>query len=363
MRCNRTFIALTTICALTIWSVTGCDNATDTDASNDISSRTQTVDLDDAYGGYNTADERPAFGDPYLQENYGADANLAFAADNADTTRPDPRRPRRFLMVTWGNLRADTTINFGTDWSGSLCAENAAIRVLRTIRFEEPGDHILPRTSRQCVEWASHTQPSFDGILVSLHREPCDSLVSIRAAVDSLCGDPLRVTFKTGPLTVSFTQEELKDLHRVIPVDDAGNAVAFNTITLLPAACPSGFLAGQWKDVENERYDGIFRGQWVSENGLHEGFLRGVYGTNRRGDHVFFGKWVSADGTFRGLLKGRYGRGLNTVSDRADGWFAGVWFNRRLLVGGELKGVWGQGNEKEKEGGFFRGAWTARCRR
>jgi hypothetical protein len=283
-------------------------------------------------------------------------------AADSDTTRPDYRRPRRFLLITWGNLRDDSTITFSTDWSGSLCVENGAVRALRTVRFER-GDYLLPRASRACVEWVSHTQPDFDGVLLALHREPCDSLISVSTAVDSLCGEPLRVTFKTGPLTVSFTQDELKDLHKVIPVDDAGNAVAFNTLVLMPGECRHGFLAGQWKHVDNERFDGIFRGQWVSENGLHEGFLRGVYGTNRRGEHVFFGKWITADGTFRGLLKGRYGRGLDAATnDQVDGWFRGVWFNRSLTVGGGLHGVWGEG-EKEGEGGFFRGAWAARCLR
>jgi hypothetical protein len=337
----------------------GCDNATDTDAPNDISTREQVIDLNDPYGGYNTADERPAFGDPYLQENFGAGENLAFAAADSDTTRPDHRRPRRFLMVTWGNLRADSTIDFSTDWSGSLCVENGAVRPLKTIRFER-GDYLLPRTSRECIEWVSHTRPSFDGVLVSLHRMPCDSLVSIAATVDSLCGEPLSVTFETGPLTITFTQDELKDLHRVIPVDDAGNAVAFNTLVLMPGECPQGFLAGQWKDVEHDRYDGIFRGQWVSDNGLHNGYLRGVYGVNRRGVPVFFGKWISEDGRFRGLLKGRYGRLPEDNDTRADGWFRGVWVNRSLSVAGGLHGVWGKG-ETEREAGFFRGAWAVRC--
>ncbi len=356
---NRTSSAIALLVILSAWIIPGCDNATDTDAPNDISSRTQTINLDDPYGGYNLADERPAFGDPYLQANYGAETNLAFAAADTDTPRIDRRRPHRYLLVTWGNLRADSLINFSTDWTGSLCVENGAVRALRTVRFE-PGDYLEPRTSRACVNWVSHTQPSFDGVLLSLHRTPCDSLVALGVTSDSLCGEPLKVTFDTGPLTISFTQDELKDLHRVISVDDAGNAVAFNTLLLMPGECPQGFLAGQWKDVENERYAGLFRGQWVSENGLHEGFLRGVYGVNQRGDHVFFGKWISADGTFKGLLKGRYGRDADLTDGTKDGWFNGVWFNRRLLVGGGLRGVWGEG-EAEK-GGYFRGKWNARCR-
>jgi hypothetical protein len=360
----RTMSYSALLCVLVVWGTTGCENTTDADAPNDIATRTQVINLDDAYGGYNTADEAPAFDDPYLRAMYGPDAaNFALAGGGADSTL-DRRLPHRFLLVTWGNLRADSTIDFATDWTGSLCVENGFVRPLRTIRFE-PGDHlVLPPSSRHCVEWVSHTRPSFDGVLVSLHRMPCDSLVSVAAVADSLCGDQITVTFSTGPLTVSFTQDEIKDLHKVIPVDNAGNAVAFNTLVLMPGDCPTGFLAGQWKKVEGERYAGIFRGQWVSENGLHEGFLRGVYGANGRGENVFFGKWISENGRFRGLLKGRYGRNpaVAAVDDTVDGWFAGVWFSRQLRVGGELKGVWGEG-EKEGEGGYFRGAWAAHCRR
>jgi hypothetical protein len=362
MQRNRTLWNLAMLALLSVWTVHGCDQATNTDAPNDISSRTQTVDLDDPYGGYNTADEQPAFGDASLAADYGPDGETA-VYDNVDLTRTDNRHPRRFLMITWGNLRADSLIGFSTDWSGSLCAENAVIRVLRTIRFEEPRDHLVPRTSRECVEWVSHTQPRFDGILVSLHGMRCDSLPTVSARPDTLCEEPLSVTFKTGPLTVTFSKDELVNLHKVIPVDDAGNAVAFNTLVLAPAACPEGFLSGEWKDVEGERYAGRFRGKWVSENGLHQGYLRGVYGENSRGHHVFFGKWISESGAFKGLLAGRYGflPNVRVTETEAEGWFAGVWFSRGLRIQGDLKGVWGKG-EGEGEGGYFRGAWAARCR-
>jgi hypothetical protein len=362
MQRNRTLCNLAMLALLSVWLVNGCDQSTGTDTANDISSRTQTIDLDDPYGGYNTADEQPAFGDAFLAAEYGPEADVA-VNDGVDTTRIDRRHPRRFLMITWGNLRADSLIDFPTDWSGSLCAENGFIRVLRTIRFD-PHDYLLPRTSRECVEWVSHTQPHFDGILVSLHGVQCDSPPTVAAKPDTLCEKALSVTFKTGPLTVTFSKEELVNLHKVIAVDDDGNAVAFNTLVLSPAACPEGFLSGQWRDVEGERYAGVFRGQWVSENGLHQGYLRGVYGDNSRGHHVFFGKWIGENGAFRGLLAGRYGLlpSVRVTETEAEGWFAGVWFSRGLHVKGDLKGVWGSG-EDESEGGFFRGAWAARCRR
>ncbi len=348
--------------ALVVWAVSGCENTAGTDAANDISSRTQTVNLDDEFGGFNTADESPAFGDAMLAADYGPGSDVEVDDPMAADPRTifDRRHPRRFLMITWGNLRADSLINFTTDWTGGLCADNAVVVVNRTIRFD-PQDHLLPRTSRSCVEWVSYTQPHFDGVLVSLLPMRCDS-VTTGATVDSLCTLPVSVTFKTGPLTVTFTQDELADLHKVIPVDDAGNAVAFNTLVVMPGDCRGGFLAGQWKPVDGDaRIAGRFRGKWISENGVHMGYLRGIYGVNGRGNHVFFGKWITEGGAFQGLLKGRYGA-LPAVSTReADGWFEGVWYSRQLRVAGGLHGVWSTGND-DAAGGFFRGRWGAHCR-
>ncbi|HEU4930183.1 MAG TPA: hypothetical protein VFU38_10180, partial [Candidatus Krumholzibacteria bacterium] len=84
-----------------------CDSTTDGDPSQDIATREQKVDLEDAYGGFNTADEAPAFNDPFLISNYSAESNASLI-DNADTTHVDRRRGPRFLMITWGNLRADS---------------------------------------------------------------------------------------------------------------------------------------------------------------------------------------------------------------------------------------------------------------
>jgi hypothetical protein len=218
MNRNRTLATIAFALAVSAWAFVGCDQSTGTDSTNDVSNRTQSVNLNDPYGGYNTANEKPAFGDPYLLENYGAEASNVVALADEDSTRESRMRVHRFLLVTWGNLNADSTINFPTDWSGKLCVENGLVRPVRTVRFEEPRDHLVPSTSRSCVEWVSHTQPDFDGILFALHRVPCDSL----ATPDSLCASPISVTFTTGPLTVTFNQDELKDLHKVIQVDAAG---------------------------------------------------------------------------------------------------------------------------------------------
>lgn len=359
MKHNRWRLNLLAVTLTAAWLLAGCDNATDTDSTSDVSSRDQEINLDDNFGGYNTADEKAAFDDPMLLADYGPDSDVA-VYDDVDTTRTDRRHPR-YLMITWGNLRADSLIDFPTDWTGGLCAENGVVRVVRTVRFE-PRDHLEPRTSRECVEWVSHTQPHFDGVIVALYKTMnCDSLVD-PAHVDSLCDEPLSVTFKTGPLTITFTQDELMNLHRVIPVDDAGNAVAFNVVSREPGECANGFLAGQWKPSKGRNEHGVqgfFRGKWVSEDGLHMGYLKGVYGVRRNDEHVFFGKWVSDTGRFRGLLSGRYGL-LEETDTNANGWFEGVWYSRQLRSMGGLRGVWGTGQD-DVRGGFFRGVWRERC--
>ena len=131
------------------------------------------ANLNDAYGGYNLADEAPNFGDAMLAADYGPGAAVAVddpLANDRDIADREARAHRqRFLMITWGNLDADTTINYRTDWTGSLTVENGVALLKRTIRFDA-NDEILPRTSRDKIEWISFTRPHFDGILVKLHK-------------------------------------------------------------------------------------------------------------------------------------------------------------------------------------------------
>jgi hypothetical protein len=361
MKRTRTVLNLLMISLVAAWVVSGCENSAGTDSANDVSSRTQTINLDDTYGGYNTADESPAFDDAMLAADYGADSDVEVSDTTDDPAAVhDNLHAHRYLMITWGNLRADSLIDFPTDWSGSLCADNAVVVVRRTIRFDAR-DYLLPRTSRGCVEWVSHTQPHYDGILVSILPMRCDSMPTATAK-DTLCTKPFSVTFTTGPLTVTLSERDLVDLHRVVTVDDAGNAVAFNTFIVKPGDCPGGFLAGQWKPVQDERIAGRFRGKWISENGVHMGYLRGVYGENHGGDHVFFGKWINDTGRFQGLLSGSYGTAPAASTTEADGWFKGIWYSRELRVAGELGGAWGTGTGAT-DGGFFRGTWRRHCPR
>lgn len=348
---------MTLVALLVAWAVPGCLSPTSPTSSNDLVTRTETVNLDDPYGGYNLGDEPAAFSDPTMVSEFGPQTMAAFddptLGDSAVVRAMNRRAVRRYLMITWGNLRADSTIDFVTDWSGSLTVDNGALVLHRTIRFDAR-DQILPRTSRDKIEWVSFTKPSFDGILVAIHKILAPDSTADTLAVAPPETAPLTVTFATGPLTVTLSEDELTDLHRVVKVDEAGNAVAFNTITVMPSDCPAGFLAGQWHSVDR-RPGGAFRGKWISLNGVHMGYVRGVYGTNSSGEKVFFGKWITASGRFQGLLRGRY----DVAVDRPGGRFQGVWMGRDLRVLGGLAGEY----RADADGhGFFRGVWRKRCR-
>lgn len=352
------------LAVMLVWLLPGCNSPTeDTAVDDELMTREQVVDFDDEYGGFNFGDEAAAFDDPYLVDNYAPETD----AEYDDPIERDPvvaeltrcQRPRTYLMITWGNLEADTTIDFGTDWSGSLSAENGVICLKRTIRFDQE-DQILPRTSRDLLEWKSWTKPHFDGILVELHKVIKTDTLREPTSLDADYVAPMSITFDTPPLTVTINEEDLKDLHRVVKVDEAGNAVAFNTITVIPNRCQSGFLAGQWRNVP-DRPGGKFRGKWISHNGVHMGYLRGVYGVTSSGDKMFFGKWINHKGKFRGLLVGKYGN----FDDEPGGWFEGIWIGRNLNIEGRLGGVWKTGNyitaDNVAGGGFFRGRWARNC--
>lgn len=319
----------------------------------ELYTRDEVPNLDDPYGGFNLNDEAPAFGDQDLQEQFSPSSEVAYA----DRMEQDPRIdvinrrpiPKLYLRITWGNLRRDSTVNFATDWSGSLTVDNGVVVLKRLIRFE-PGDRILLRTARDKIEWISHTGLGFDGILVKVL--PVPELQPMATVIDSATV----ITFATEPLTVSFTFAELINIHRVIPVDSMGNAVAFDAVHLPPFPCPQGFLAGIWRD-NPDTVGGIFFGKWVSADGELRGHLRGFYGVNSNGEHVFFGKYVDMSGRFRGILRGTYERfgGSNM------GYFQGVWINRNLRIVGDLRGIW-LTDPRRQHGGFFAGHWRVRCR-
>ena len=356
MRWTNLLYASLLLTLLALWA--GCDSPSSESLDQDLLTREQTVDFDDPYGGFNFGDESPNFGDELLAAEYGPESvatydDLMQSDSNVLDSTSHPQR-RRYLLITWGNLRADTSINFATDWSGALHVKNGFVLLERLIRFEA-NDKILPRTSPDVLEWISYTRPHFDGILVSLHKPVHRDTTDTDSVIVDCNPDPIEVTFVTSPLTITFSEDELRDLHRVIRVDDAGNAVAFNTIEVEPQPCARGFLGGQWRNVP-DRPGGEFRGRWISYNGVHMGYLRGVFGVSSRGEEVFFGKWITQNGEFESLIRGHWRR----VPGEPRGWFEGEWLRRDLRIHGGLRGAWAV--SEDTGGGFFRGVWASNCR-
>ena len=67
--------SLTIIAAISlslVWLVAGCSSPNSgSDSDVDLMTRDQTLNLDDAYGGFNFGDEEPAFADAMLAADYG----------------------------------------------------------------------------------------------------------------------------------------------------------------------------------------------------------------------------------------------------------------------------------------------------
>ncbi len=291
------------------------------------------LNYEDDFGGYDTSDEPPGFGDETILEEMAEDAEVEFLEPEFTPTfdsldhRSDVRVRR--MDILWGMLEYDSTVTEVTDWSGSLEIERGAIRIATLIRFER-GDYIVkPRSDCSKLEWVSFTRPHFDGILVFIYDV---------SDLDET--EPNTVTFKTGPYERTFTMSELDSLSEIIEVDDIGNKVSFNSFITTPEDRERGFLTGRWAKSASER--GVFFGRWASWDGRFLGHVRGHWGANNDGERVFFGKWISRHGSFKGLLRGTWGSDetITDLAEPASGWFRGDWADRSLTVKGKLGGMW-----------------------
>ena len=306
--------------------------------------------LDSEFGGVTTDNEAPGFGDNELvaasadEVDPGDPLAVAIEADAAG----DPSVHAVFaLRVIWGQLRYNEASTAPTVWDGSVSVDSGRIGVRRLIRFEPEQDYlVLPRTAPNVVDFVSRTTVHNDGLLL---------LIGVNTATLADLSDNL-VTFATGPLTISFKLRELVALDTAIRVDDAGNAVMFNSFLVRPDQCPKGFLGGAWMANEDER-GGEFKGRWVSRSGELEGYLMGEYGVNSNGRHVFFGKYIDANGTFEGHLRGVWGP---APAPLRGGFFKGVFYDAQDRPAGRLHGHW---KADELGAGGFQGVWMLHCPR
>ena len=82
-----TFLLILLLVAMTAW-ITGCStDESPTSASDDLYTRDQTPDVNDAFGGFNLGDEDPAFGDPNFAAEFGDDPEYTDPFENDATIR------------------------------------------------------------------------------------------------------------------------------------------------------------------------------------------------------------------------------------------------------------------------------------
>jgi hypothetical protein len=232
------------------------------------------------------------------------------------------------------------------DWSGTASVDTGMVVLKRTLWFEYPRDHRLPRDSRRSFGWVSHTGPHKDGILFCILNPPTTSALA-----------PLDGVFKfaTGPLTQSFSFAELRaGLDKILPTDIDGNSVSIVSGVERPERCPGGFLAGYWRFRPGDEHGGGgFRARVVNQRGHLIGFLAGRFGLNAAGEQVFAGKLIGLGGHIRGLVAGHY-----ELADDRSGSFEGAWVNRAGTRLGTLKGRF---RTREDGAGHMQGVWEANC--
>ncbi len=365
MKTRRPIFLLSLIALLAILAA-GCSNDSNPATANDGeiggANAMESLDLNASYGGLSYSDEAEAFGDAALLSDAMMAEDLSLDTADEDSLVDDdpgldrPEVQRTYVRILWGQLdgtprdsvRSTLPPEMGLDWTGTVSVTNGAIALSRVIRFERPFDHRLPRTDRQTVGWVSRTGPHFDGILVCIFSKP-DSTGRISG----------ELTFRTGPLTQTFSLAELHGLDEVIPVDDLGNAVSFASRVIDPKGdCGEGFLAGYWRSTPDrgDGNGGVFRGLVMNARNHPIGFLMGRYGINDAGERVFAGKYIGRNGHIRGLVEGSW---EPSVDQDGMGNFAGHW---ALRNGDRVGGLRGEYKSRADGGlGFFHGQWAEAC--
>ncbi len=360
---KKTLIPMLALAMLVV--AIGCSDNTSAPAVAD------TPNLTDEFGGYTATSEAPAFGDADLAATEAEEEEIddvLLASPAVAEMVDDPNCGRFHFRAVWGQLCYDSTHTDPTDWTGSLTASRGALVIKRLIRFELNQDGYLPRTTPELVEWFSTTTVHNDGIAVDLFVPPVvdtsfvvDTLGDTTVVCDTIPGDPVTLTFETGPHTQTFTLDELASLDTVVTLADS-NAVAFHSLQVFPNQCRRGHLVGRWGyDSEG---NGVFNGVWHNRRGWAVGHVQGHFGQDDNGNNVFYGKWIDRTGKFEGLVKGTWGPNPNVNANsnafrHAGGWFRGEICDSDGAMIGELKGKYKSSPELGR--GWFQARWKLNC--
>ena len=335
-----TLLSLVIFALLSMLIIGGCSKETPNEPGKDG----EVTELDSPYGGYDTSDELPAFGDALMAAEFEEDNDVTdpITLDPAFTNAIDSVKVKAyFIRIAWGLLEFDSTATTVVNWNGSASVNRGTLGIKKEILFERPADHIvLPRPNRKTVQWVSNTITHFDGI----------ALVIIDKDTSNVPGE---FTFTTPLYSRTFSFDELDSLEVVETVTAQGHQVSIQAYNKKVIPFGGGFLEGRWTKTKTRNGGGVFRGKWINDTGTHAGHLRGIWGINLKGEKVFFGKYITLNGKFGGLLTGHWG---NSENDQNMGWFAGRWFNQSLSAVGTLEGRW-KAREENLRNGFFHGKW------
>jgi hypothetical protein len=282
------------------------------------------------------ADEAPQFGEEVLFTAADIEADAAVS----DPMAVDPAIAEleasagvqaRNVIVLWGRMPADPD-GAVRDWSGTLRLSRGAMVIRRRIAFEPATDRILPRTSRDAIQFESRTSVHADGLaLTVLDPTPADP-------------SPLTLTYVPAAGGASYTLQ-LGALAAGSVIADAGDGNQIVAIGHLRRDdCDHGFLRGRWRALTASA--GIYAGLVVDSDGAPTGHIRGIYGKRVDGESVFFGKLIDRAGHFQGVLRGTYdaghfdGRWLDRAGDH--GVARGMYRAGETLRAGQFLGRWAE---------------------
>jgi hypothetical protein len=323
------FLALPTAACL--------DHGGGTDDSQDVSSA-----LEQPNGGFDTADEPPAF---------GVEADFTAAAIESDTVTADPLAadPATTTMdrasaaagfraiVLWGKIPGDRAATEARDWSGSLKVSRGGLLVRHAIAFEDATDKLLPRVSLDTVSFQSVTRPFVDGLALTI-LDPASATGPSTASAQTL-------TYTSADGGTVYTLD-LTQLAAGPIVVDAGGGFKLVAIGHRRQVdpCDRGFMRGRWHALSPHL--GRFLGVVTDENGERVGHVRGVYGQRRTGDSALFGKFIDRDGHFRGILAGTFENGryrARWIDRQGDhGTAHGAYFEGATASAGHFLGRWAE---------------------
>jgi hypothetical protein len=274
-----------------------CTNDATTSPDDDADAVASSLELEN--GGFDTADEAPQFGEELLFTSADIEADAAVSDPMAvDPTVLDLQASTSVaahnVIVMWGRMPADPN-GAVRDWSGELKLSRGAMVIRRRIAFELATDHILPRTSRDAIQFESQTSVHADGLALTV-LDPTPASTT-----------PLTLTYTSADGSATYTLT-LANLAAGPVVADAGDGNQIVAIGHRRAdACEHGFMRGRWRALTANA--GVYAGLVLSSDGEPTGHVRGIYGHRQDGTPVFFGKFIGQDGAFRGILGGTYDAG------------------------------------------------------